>query len=279
MSGIFSRPIFVVAPPRSGTTLLFNLLARSRDLWTVGGESHFIIEAIEKLQPWRRNWDSNRFTATDADPYTVRLLVHGFVAALRNCDGQRPDPPLSGLRLLEKTPRNCLRVPFFAAAFPDARFLYLYREPRDTVSSMLDAWRSRAFITYPSLPGWSGPPWSLLLTPGWRELAGRDVAEIAARQWAVATSILFDDLQALPPDRWCVARYDRMIAEPQEEMERLCAWIGAKWSERVAAPLPPTRSTLTAPHPDKWRRNQDALERVMPAIDAVVQRAREVASA
>ena len=41
---------------------------------------------------------------------------------------------------------------------------------------MLGAWESGRFVTYPKLPGWEGPPWSMLLTPGWRELEGQDAS-------------------------------------------------------------------------------------------------------
>src|SRR6185503_6866881 len=33
---VYDRPIFVVAPPRSGSTMLFETLAENRELWTVG---------------------------------------------------------------------------------------------------------------------------------------------------------------------------------------------------------------------------------------------------
>ena len=34
--------------------------------------------------------------------------------------------------MLEKTPKNSLRVPFLNAVFPQALFVYLYREPRES---------------------------------------------------------------------------------------------------------------------------------------------------
>src|SRR5205085_12244330 len=113
-----------------------------------------------------------------------------------------------------KTPKNSLRVPFLAAAFPDARFVYLYRDARESISSILDGWRSGRFVTYPELPGWTGLPWSFLLTPGWRDWNGMPIAEVAARQWATCVRVLLDDLDALEPERWCVASYDRLVAEP-----------------------------------------------------------------
>ncbi len=70
---------------------------------------------------------------------------------------------------------------------------------------MVEAWRSGGYVTYPELPGWSGPPWSLPLVPGWRELAGKVLAEIVVEQWIVITAVLLDDLEVPAPERWCVA--------------------------------------------------------------------------
>jgi hypothetical protein len=39
---------------------------------------------------------------------------------------------------------------------PDPYFIYLHRDPRETVSSMIDAWLSGTFHTYLELPGWRG---------------------------------------------------------------------------------------------------------------------------
>ena len=57
------RPVFVVSSPRSGSTLLFETLARARELFTIGGESHRVIEAIPGLHPRDRDWSSNRLEA------------------------------------------------------------------------------------------------------------------------------------------------------------------------------------------------------------------------
>lgn len=86
---------------------------------------------------------------------------------------------------------------------------------------MFDAWKSGRFVTYPGLPGWKDLSWSHLLVPGWRELRGRSLGEIVTEQWIAATRILLDDLEALPADRWCVADYDRLVSDPQAEIERL----------------------------------------------------------
>jgi hypothetical protein len=277
VQGRFSRPVFILAPPRSGTTLLFRLLAQAPDVWTIGRESNEVIEGIDRLCPPYRQWESNRLTAEDADGQTIRLLTERFFGELRDRNGNQPKPHESGLRMIEKTPRNCLRVPFLAAAFPDAFFIYLFRNPVETVSSMLDAWKSGRFISHPRLPGWEGS-WSLLLVPGWRELHGKDLAEIAARQWAIATSCLLDDLASIPQERRRVVSFDHLIAEPQREIERLCAAVDIRWDRKLTAPLPASGSELTPPEPSKWKHNGKDLARVMPLIRVEAERAMSTAA-
>jgi uncharacterized protein (TIGR03032 family) len=269
--------VFIVASPRSGTSLLFETLAQAPGVWTIGGESHGLIEGIEGLHPEARGWESNRLTAEDATPEVIRQLETRFLAQVRDRDGNPPGEPAgAGLRLLEKTPKNSLRVPFLAQAFPDSLFLYLYRDPRETISSMLDAWKSGRFVTYPSLPGWKELPWSMLLVPGWRDLAGRSLAEKVTDQTTSATTILLDALEALPPDRWCVAGYDRLVADPQAEIERLCDFAGLAWDRPLTAPLPLSRHTLTSPAPEKWRHNAPELQPVIARVTPVAERARRI---
>jgi uncharacterized protein (TIGR03032 family) len=271
----FDRPVFIVSAPRSGSSLLFETLARAAGVYTIGGESHQLIEGIPGLEPAARGYESNRLTAADATPGVVDQLYASLAGLLRDRDGR---PPVAGgpVRLLEKTPKNALRVPFLAAAFPEARFIFLYRDPRENLASIIEAWGSGRFITYPKLPGWQGPPWSLLLIPGWQALSGRTPAEIAAAQWQAANWQILDDLSALPAERQIVARYADLLADPQAEMERLCRWAGFTWDRRQEGTLPLSRHTLTPPDPGKWRQHAAEIEPLLPGLqplaDDVAQR-------
>ena len=266
---LFDRPVFVVAAPRSGSTLVFETLARSPDFWTVGGESHEIIEDDTNLHPARGGWESNRLTAADATPEVVRTLRAAFRTRLIDRD-ERPLPPNAGpVRMLEKTPKNALRIPFLAAAFPDARFVYLHRDPRENVSSIIDAWRSGRFVTYPDLPGWSGLPWSLLLIPGWRELVGKPLREIAAAQWRSAHERIMADLSSLPRDRWMGLSYTEFLADSQAACEAVCRFADVRWDQTLPGELPLSRHTLTPPEPDKWKKNEGELSQVLPGLETV----------
>jgi len=269
------RPVFIVSSPRAGSSMLFEALCRAADAFSIGGESHQLIEAIPALAPGAHEWDSNRLTTDDVNPAIVQQLSGSFVRRLRDRNGTAVSPG-STVRMIEKTPKNSLRIPFLAAAYPDARFVYLWRDPRETISSMLDAWRSGKFVTYPELPGWTGDRWSLLLTPGWRDLVGKPLPEVVANQWATTTSMLLDDLEALPPDRWCVTSYSALLADPDAELRRLCEHLDLEWDSDTGGTLPHSKTTLDAPQASKWERNAEELAKVWSIVDDVAVRAHEV---
>ncbi|ADV26313.1 SecC motif-containing protein [Pseudoxanthomonas suwonensis 11-1] len=255
---LFERPLFIVSPPRSGSTLLFETLAAAPGLYSPGDESHALIEGVPGLSPAAHDWDSNRLLAEHAGAPVGAALRERFFRQLRDRDGQ---PPGAGpVRMLEKTPKNALRIPFLRTVFPQARFVFLYREPRQVLASMIDGWRSGQFQTYPRLPGWDGPAWSFLLTPGWRQLAGRPLEEVVAAQWAATMQVLLDDLAALPAGEWIGIEHGRFLADPQGEVRRICDWAGLAWDRTLGRELPLSRYTLTPPDPEKWRRHEPAIE-------------------
>jgi hypothetical protein len=268
------RPIFIVAAPRSGSTLLFETLAVSPQVCTLGGEAHWLVEGIPELRPGARGVDSNRLGPEHADENVSARIVRRIAAQLKD-NQNRPVPLGTHLRFLEKTPKNALRVPFFDRIFPDALFIFLWRDPRENLSSIMEAWRSGNWKTYNGLEHFDGP-WSLILPPDWPQMRGKSLEEIAAFQWSTTNRILLDDLEALPRERWIAVNYSDLISEPAVAIERLCAFSGISFcgalAERAASPLPLSRFTQTPPAPDKWRRNETAIMRVMPSIRTTWQR-------
>jgi hypothetical protein len=275
---VFDRPVFIVNPPRSGSSLLFETLAMAPGLYTIGGESHGLIEGVPALSIAAKQGASNRLDRSDATPEVVEELRRRFFSALRDREGARPPASLP-IRMLEKTPKNALRVPFLAAVFPEARFIYLHRDPREVFASMIEGWESGGFRTYKNLPGWEGDlPWSFLLTPGWRDLAQLPLNERVAAQWATTTQILLDDLNALPDDRWLVSRYDALLADPSAEVRRICEAVGFDWDVRLGQELPLSAHTVSRPRREKWRERGAAVESVLPMLSALLERVERVAA-
>ncbi len=269
----FERPLFIMAAPRSGSTLLFETLARAPGLYTVGGEGHNLVEGMPRLQPGPGGVESNRITGEQVDD-EVRAHVLGLLRAnLRDRGGA---PLRAGpLRFLEKTPKNSLRIPFFDALFPDARFIFLWRDPRENISSIIEAWRAGGWRTYSQLPGWDGP-WSMLVPPGYQALRGKPLEEVAAFQWARTNQIVLDDLSRLPPERWTSLSYAEFMADAAAATRRLCAFAGLDYDPALARhleqPLPLSAHTLTPPKADKWKANEVAILRVLPALQPLLDR-------
>ena len=272
--GRLVRPIFIVSSPRSGSTLLFDTLSRAPRLFTIGDESHGVIEGIPAFSTAARGWPSNRLDASDALPQPVERLAKAFYTALRDRDGQ---PAAGPARMLEKTPKNALRVPFFDAVWHDSSFVFLYRDVRQTIASMAEAWQSGYFRTYPRLPGWSGLPWSLLLVPGWRALNGLPLAEIIARQWTTTMDILLDDLASLDEGRVQAIDYGDFLRSPQQAIDRLAARLDIGWDTKLGAELPLSVTTVSKPAADKWRAIEHVIESIWPIVEATDARARAFA--
>jgi hypothetical protein len=268
---VIDRPLIIVSAPRAGSTLLFETLAQASGVYTIGGESHSVIEGISALRPGRGTVTSNRLTRKDATVAIAEELRNRFATKLRDRDGLPPAPG-SRARFLEKTPKNALRVPFLLEVFPDASFVYLRREPRANLSSMIEAWRAQKWVTYRQLAGWNGA-WSLLLPPGYERLQGRPLEEIVAFQWRAANETILDDLADVPRERWTTVHYEDLVRDPRSEIVKILDFAGLaldpRFEEYLSKPLPPSRHTHTKPDPDKWKRNAAAIERVLPQLEAV----------
>lgn len=269
----YDRPIFVVSTPRSGSTLLYETLEQAPDLYSIGDESHWLIENVPGLSPPTRGWSSNRLTGADATPERAEKLAEAFYHNLVDRDGQ---PAEGRVRMLEKTPKNALRVPFFDAIWPDANFIYLYRDVRETLYSMMEAWHSGGFRTYPQLPGWrSNLPWSMLLVPGWQRLNGLQLPQVVAHQWAITTETLLSDLEQLDPDRVHAVEYRSFLTSPQVEMERLAKAVGLSWDRQLGQTLPLSKTTVSQPNAEKWKRIEPVIEAIWPIVEKADRRARQ----
>ncbi len=274
MKNFFDRPIFIVAAPRSCSTLLFQTLAQSEALWSLGDESHHIFESHPKLRPITGLADSNRLVADVLDEVLEQSIPAAFYAQIKDRSGSflKPDCDQK-IRLLEKTPKHSLRIPFLNALFPDALFIYLFRDPKKNINSIIEAWRSGRFVMYPTLRTRHGP-WSLLLPPEWREQVSKPIEEIASFQWLSANRFIIEDLKQIAPDRRVAINADELLMNPLSSVRRLCDFMGIGLDDGLHAylkrPLPLSRYTLSAPGQDKWRENGESIERIWPKIIGMI---------
>ncbi len=264
---IFDRPVFIVAAPRSGSTMLFETLQKNIDFWSLGDESHSEFESIKELGIAAKHYTSNQLEAADLNETIGSKLIKKFLQKMHNIDGvnylqlpesQRPNR----IRFLEKTPKNALRIPFLKALFPSAKFIYLQRAPESNIGSMIDAWQSQRFVTYSELPNWSGS-WSLLLPEGWQQQKGKNVVEIAAWQWQSANNRIMDTLEQLPEQDYCIIDYDQLLENREKTLKAICNFssvpFGPRMQSIIRGNLSLSKYTLTKPGKDKWKRYENTI--------------------
>src|SRR3954447_7329220 len=80
--------------------------------------------------------------------------------------------------------------------FPDAQFVNVVRDRRDTTASL------KRMAWYPH------------------------GTESAMSLWSLAADCAVHDGRALPADAWHEVVYERLVAEPESELRRLCEFLG-----------------------------------------------------
>ncbi len=285
----FDNSIFIISAPRSGSTLLFSLLTASPGAWTIGEESHGIYANFPHLAGADQSLSSGRLDTSHADEQTCKQLRLIYLASLKDRNGQTLYEEIrsnnrQNIVFLEKTPRNSLNVNFLKVVFPKARFIYLHRDPRETISSMIEGWtvgaKTGQFVTYRNLPDWPLGYWCFLLPPQWQSFRNKSIAEIAAFQWQACNDIILDDLSQISRDRWISLSYRNLIDDPQVQLSRLCEFCnmdkGTYLDNRDSKNLPISASTVTPPKKDKWKRHEQEILELLPDLQPTIKKIADI---
>lgn len=282
---LLGSPIIIVSSPRAGSTLLFEQLQKVPGIWSIGGESHFIFNSFPHLRAENRELDSGALDQHHADSSTIELMRACFLYLARNHQGlpflhpQNRDSN-SSFSLLEKTPRNALNIPFLQAVFPNARFIYLHRDPKENIASITEAWklglRTGQFVTFRDLPGWDRQAWCFLLPRGWRKLKGHSLVEVATFQWVESNKAIVTELETMPKANWRKICYQDLIEHTEDSLNNLCRFIGVEYPVELEQRLAHSRTTISPPNPDKWKVYQNEIHSVTEQYEPIVERIRRL---
>ena len=203
------RPLFLLSLPRSGSTLLQRLLA-AHDRIDTAPEPWLLLPHIYAL---RRRGVYAEYGHSGA----VRALSD-FAEGL---PGGRPDYEQSlrefalglyakasradALYFLDKTPRYSLIVQDLHRLFPEAKFVFLWRNPLAVVASVIETWgRGR----------WRMHPWRVDLYQGLASL-------VSAYEQMRESSLAL--------------RYEDLVGAPEPELARLYDYLGLSHDDGAVA--------------------------------------------
>jgi hypothetical protein len=262
-------PVFIVGCSRSGTTITYETLAAAPQFLSFGWE---IPQFWDNLYgPLNNGWESEAARAADARPEHRRAALRHFY--------QRLGPGW----VLDKTCINVMRIPYLHALFPQARFVFIHRDGRDNISSMIDGWHlgrtdGRFELSYTlgpcpepvAIEDGKFKEWAFFLPPGWRTYNRASLAEVCAFQWVSANRLALDAKAAIPAQQWVQLRYEDIFKRPVEMFREAFDRLGVPFSNELAARcahLQPTSVVKGAPRQQKWREhNPEAIERVLPTL-------------
>jgi len=205
-----SRLAFVGGAPRSGTTLVQNMLDSHPDV--CGGPEFFCVTDIIKLRQRlhrliAKGWIDVFCSHEDVD----RILssqVESFLLPLAD--------RLECKLLSEKTPANVLIFSELLDLLPGARFIHVVRDPRATIASMLTVGQ-RA-----KRQGWKTQDYTHRVSPAIRLVRrSLNAGFVASRK---------------DPRRVLTLTYEELVSAPESETQKICDFLGIEWSKQMMYP-------------------------------------------
>jgi hypothetical protein len=239
-----ARPIFVVGMQRSGTTLMRSLLCSHSNIAIVPGESQYLVrEGREPESRLRDDFDAffDQYAGSaffqrlgiDADETralikTVDPITHAVVFGTVIEQYARH---VGKARAGDKSPMHEAYVDTLLSWFPDARIVYMIRDPRSVIASLRNVrWQKRL----------------------------RSNVDGFAERWRLSATRA---MKAASDDRRCVVRYESLVATPKPEVRRICKFLDEPYEPEIIRARGASKGgerRVTAKSLDKWR---DALSR------------------
>lgn len=281
---LHQRPIFILGAPRSGTSMIFRLLSTHPELGSLGREGHDMWRRFH--HPRREGWCSDALgsgqIAVGEREFIRRYLYMHF------------DHP----RFVEKTPENCLRLAYLKELYPDASYVFVRRDPREVMSSMLNGWRHplgrfRSYFVPEKLdiPGYNHPhQWCFALIENWRDFKSQPLPRIVAEQWKQIIRGALNGRQCIGPAQWIELDLSEFAANPREEMRLMLTKLGLSFDDSLLD-LASENTVVNAMEdstPGNWHLNASELAGVLPLVkneikacgydyDSLLEETREVA--
>ena len=246
-------PVFIVAFPRSGTTLLEVTLDAHPALQSMD-EQPFIQDALDEMRALRVDY-----------PRQLARLSRSELAGLRAHYWRRVSGKIQlrpGARLVDKNPLNILRLPVIRRLFPNAPILLGVRHPCDVILSCY-------------MQHFRAPEFALLCNSPSR----------LARGFQRTIDFWFGQSEILQP-RTLEVRYETLVTDFEREVHAIMQFLSLPWNDRALQPglraqekgyiSTPSYSQVVRPistqSVDRWRHYAGMFAPLMPIIQPQLDR-------
>ncbi len=213
-----SLPIYVLGMPRSGTTLVEQILAGHSKICGAG-ELGVIPSRIQGLNRWERHTGSGRRypdCIDDYTPYVIEGIATGILDELQEYDEQ-------ALHIIDKLPHNFEHIGFIKFLFPNAKIISVRRDPRDIALS-------NYFTDYQAKHGGMGFAYDL-------EWIGEQLAD---------HNMMMHHWQTLFPNEILEINYEDVVNDTESIARKMLNYIGVNWEAQVLKFNELERSVKTA---------------------------------
>ncbi|NOT45793.1 MAG: sulfotransferase [Acidobacteria bacterium] len=252
-------PVFVLAPARSGTSLLGALLRKYLQI-SFGTESQFIVRVARRVGRYGDLRHDAHLARLVADVGRERCFTRwekrfGFrvdreavmqslgtrtLAGVIDAYFQQLARHQGMVRWGDKTPEYVWNLGVLERLFPDAQYVHIIRDGRDVALS------------------------------GFEQHFGAGNAYTAARRWRAAVSRIREFGAACPADRYTELRYEDLLADPARELLQLASFVGVTDGDGVLARRirDAVRDDVRAANSGKWKHGMAARDQRVFAGEA-----------
>lgn len=274
------KPIFVIAPPRSGSSFFFECLSRLEGTTSLSGEAYSIwqnffpyerlSEPSDRVYPGGLDGETRRSfrerTYLDATATQAEQDEFAFGRPIGHLLGTR------SIRYLDKTIANCFRIDVIRSIFPEAQFIFLVRDPRANISSMIEGWsyferfgKPKLTPVIQSADGTTVKHWNYPAPPDWQEVLHQPLPKICAWSWKQHVEWALDFFGKSPPVKRVY--YENLRDNPTKVMKNISGAIDATITDELRIYLdemPESWTTVFSPEKGKWRRkNEEEVESII----------------
>ena len=225
-----TKPIFVVGAGHSGTSLLARAISEEPSI-TSWDENN-------KTWIWGNAFNKNDLlTADDLTPQIKKHITKRFTQYVNKSGGKR---------VCDKTPKNCLRIPFILSVFPDAKIIHIVRDGRAVISSTQSRINDKSYSLWKhlqvKLKGSSVMDWYVFLPriffvikkvlglptnywgskpQGWEDWSEDDYNVKLAKQWSQTVSVASDRGREFAHQNYLEIHYEDLIDSPTETIRKV----------------------------------------------------------